>query len=287
MNPIWRMNISKKVKEPYMQTQNINPKISTLLYAVTAVESFVLLVAGVGLLLFPSFFRPLWPWELSPFNALLLGAIYSASLIATAIVVYLKRWAPVRVVIPMIFVFTAIILVVCLIYIDKFDIQYWGAWVWFFLYILIPANAAFHIWLYRSLKPINPSPLPSPWRGVLLVPTILLGVYGLGLLVAPEPFSSFWPWQIDDFHGQMYSVLYITPAVGAVLLFRAAASIELLTLGLTQVVGGVVPIVGLWIIDNQVDKIDWSASGTWLWIGSFAIILITGIGLVWQSRGRD
>lgn len=68
-----------------MQTLNDNPRISSLLYLVTAIESLVLLVAGVGLLLFPSVIRPLWPWPLSPFNALLLGAIYSASLVTTAI----------------------------------------------------------------------------------------------------------------------------------------------------------------------------------------------------------
>ncbi len=85
----------------------------------------------------------------------------------------------------------------------------------------------------------------------------------------------------------MYSVLYITPASGALLLFGAAASSELIMVGLTQVVGGGASILGLVIVDNQVDKIDWSAFGTWLWIGSFAIILLTGIGLVWQSRERS
>ena len=250
-----------------MQTLNDNPRITALLIAVTAGESLVLLIAGFGLLLFPSILRPLWPWEIAPFNALLLGAVYSASLVATTLVVYHRRWAPVRVVIPMIFEFTAIILVVCLFYIDRFDFQYWGTWVWFFLYLLIPINAAFHIWLYRNLKPVNPFPLITPWRTLFLIPTILLGFYGLGLLIAPGPFSSFWPWPIDNFHGQMYSVLYITPAVGAVLLYNAASSVELLTMGLTQVVGGVIPIVGLVIIDNQVNRVDWSASGTWLWIG--------------------
>ena len=269
-----------------MQKLNDNPKISTLLITVTDVESLVLLVAGVGLLLFPSAIHPFWPWELSPFNALLLGAIYSASLVATAIVVYGKRWAPARVVVPMIFIFTAIILVVCLIYIDRFDIQYWGTWIWFFLYIIIPANATYHIWRYRKLKPVSPVPLPALWQGVFLIPTILLGVYGIGLLISPDSLSSFWPWQIDDFHGRMYSVLYITPASGALLLFGAAASIELLTLGLTQIVGGGATILGLVIIDNQIDKVDWSAFGTWLWVGSFAVILLTGIGLVLQSRGR-
>jgi len=279
--------MSNNLKDTLMQTLNDNPKITTLLITITAVESLVLLVAGVGLLLFPSIIRPLWPWGLSPFNALLLGAIYSASLVTTAIVVYVKRWAPARVAVPMIFIFTAIILFVCLIYIDRFDFQYWGTWLWFFLYIIIPANAAYHIWLYRNQKPVNPFPLSTLWRGVFLIPTILLGLYGIGLLVAPDSLSSFWPWQIDDFHGRMYSVLYITPASGALLLFGAAASIELLTIGLTQIVGGGASILGLVIIDNQVNKIDWSAFGTWLWIGSFAIILLTGIGLVWQSRVRS
>lgn len=270
-----------------MQTLNENPKITTLLITITAIESLVLLVAGVGLLLFPSIIRPLWPWELSPFNALLLGAIYSASLVTTVIVVFGKHWVSARVAMPMIFIFTTIILFVCLIYINRFDFQYWGTWLWFFLYTIIPANAAYHIWLYRNLKPVNPLPLSALWRGVFLLPTILLGLYGVGLLVAPDSFSSFWPWQIDDFHGRMYSVLYITPASGALLLFGAAASIELSTTGLTQIIGGGSSILGLVIIDNQVNKIDWSAFGTWLWIVSFAILLLTGIGLVWQSRVRS
>ena len=270
-----------------MQKLNDNPRISTLLIIVTAIESYVLLVTGLGLLLFPSIMRTWWPWELAPFNALLLGSIYSASLVATAMVVYVRRWAPARVVVPMIFIFTAIVLVVCLIYIDRFDFQYWGTWAWFILYTIIPANAAYHMWLYRNQKPVNPFPLPALWRGALLIPTLLLGLYGIGLLIAPDSFSSFWPWPIDAFHSRMYSVLYITPATGALLLFGAAAAIELLTIGLIQIVGSAATILGFVIIDNQVDKVDWSASGTWLWLGTFAIILFTGIGLVWQSRERS
>lgn len=267
-----------------MHKLNDNPEIKTLLFAVTAFESAVLLVAGIGLLVAPGVLRPMWPWALTPFNTLLLGAIYSSSLAATAMVVSVKRWAPTRVVLPMILIFTAIVLIVCLGYIDRFDFQRWETWLWFLLYIIIPANAAYHVWLYRNLKPFNPVPLPAPWKGVLLIPTILLGLYGIGLLIFPDKFSGFWPWPIDDFHGRVYSVLYITPAAGALLLFGAAASIELLTMGLTQFAGAGIAIVGLVIVDNQVDKIDWSASGTWLWIGSFAIILLTGAGLIWQSR---
>lgn len=269
-----------------MNTLNENPEITTLLLLATAFESAVLFVAGLGLLVAPGVLGPMWPWALTPFNTLLLGAIYSSSLVATAMVVSVKRWAPTRVVLPMILIFTAVVLIVCLVYIDRFDFQRWVTWLWFLLYIIIPANAAYHIWLYRNLKPFNPSPLPTPWRAVLLIPTILLGLYGLGLLIAPDQFSSFWPWPIDAFHGRVYSVLYMTPATGALLLFGAAASIELLAIGLTQVVGAGIAIGGLVLLDNQVDKIEWSAAGTWLWIGTFAVLFLAGAGLIWQSRVR-
>lgn len=269
-----------------MNTLNDNPEITTLLLLVTAFESAVLFVAGLGLLVAPGVLGPMWPWSLAPFNTLLLGAIYTSSLVATTTVVYVKRWAPTRVVLPMILMFTTVVLIVCLFYLDRFDFQRWVTWLWFLLYLIIPANAVYHLWLYRNLKPFNPSPLPASWRTVLLIPTMLLGLYGLGLLIAPNQFSSFWPWPIDDFHGRVYSVLYLTPATGAVLLFGAAASIELLAMGLTQVVGAGIAIGGLVLVDHQVDKIKWSAIGTWLWIGSFAILFLTGAGLIWQSRAR-
>ena len=58
-------------------------------------------------------------------------------------------------------------------------------------------------------------------------------------------------------------------------------------MGLTQGVGGLVPLIGLVIVDGDVGgKVDWAASGTWLWLGSFAVPFLTGLGLVWQSRTR-
>ena len=264
-----------------------NPKITRLFYWVTAVESGVLLVAGGGLLFFPWLMGPLWPWDVAPFNVLLLGSIYSASIVATISTVYFQRWAPARIVAPMIFVFTVVVLVVSLMNLDRFDLGHYSSWLWFILYIGIPVNAGYYLWLQRGRKPYFPYPMASPWRMILLVPVVLLGLYGLGLLIAPDTFTSFWPWPIDAFHGRMYSVAYLTPAVGALLLWRASAPVELQTMGLTQGVGGLVPLIGLVIVDANVGgKVDWSASGTWLWWGSFAVLFLTGLGLVWQSRTR-
>jgi hypothetical protein len=266
---------------------NDNPRITPLLRAVTAVECLVLLVAGVGLLFLPSIIGPEWPWELSPFNTLLLGAAYSSSLMAIVTMVYIGRWAPARIVVPMIFLFTAIVLVVSLAYLDRFDAGSYSTWVWFALYIVIPVNALYHMWLYRDLRPYCPIPLPMLWRSVLLIPIILLGFYGAGLLLAPETFSDFWPWPIDAFHGRVYSVLYMTPALGAILLWRSAASIELVALGLTLSVGGLVAVVGLPVVDSTAGRVVWSQTGTWLWVVSFALLLIAGLGLLWRSRSQE
>lgn len=264
---------------------NDNPDITKLFLWVTAVESGVLIIAGAGLLFFPWIMGSLWPWDVAPFNVLLLGSIYSASIVATVLTVYFRRWAPARIVAPMILLFTVVVLVVSLVNPDRFDLGHYSTWLWFFLYIGIPLNAGYYMWLQRRRKPYFPYPLPSPWKVILLAPVAVLGLYGLGLLVAPETFTSFWPWSIDAFHGRMYSVAYLTPALGSVLLWRAAAPVESLTMGLTQATGGFVPMIGLVIVDGNVGgKVDWSASGTWLWLASFAILFLTGLGLIWQSR---
>lgn len=279
-----RETVASKGKDMY----NDNPEITKLFLWVTAVESFVLLVAGGGLLFFPWIMGPLWPWDVAPFNVLLLGSIYSASLVATALTVHFRRWAPARIVAPMIFLFTIIVLIVSLLNLDRFDLGHYSSWLWFLLYLGIPINAAYYMWGERHSKPYYLSPLTSPWRELLLVPVVLLGIYGVGLLIAPESFTSFWPWPIDDFHGTMYSVAFLTPALGAILLWRAAAQVEVLTLGLTLIAGGLAPLVGILIIDNNVGgKVDWQASGVWLWLGSFTILFIAGLGLAWRSRAQQ
>jgi hypothetical protein len=265
-------------------TQHSNPRVSRLLLGVTAIEVLVLLVAGGGLLLLPGVLRAIWPWALTPFNAGFLGAVYLASMVAAASLVLIGRWSPARVVAPMILVFTAIVLAISLAYFDRFDWRNPSTWLWFALYIVIPVNAGYHVWRYWGLPPANPRPISSRWRFLLLTQGILFGAYGAGLLLAPAFFAAFWPWPVDDFHARLYSVAFITPALGAVLLARAAAREEALTLGLTQLGGGLLAIVSLLAVDASVSRVPWDASGTWAWLGTFAALFLLGLGLVWGAR---
>ena len=106
--------------------------------------------------------------------------------------------------------------------------------------------------LHTTLR--DHTPMKSEVPVILLAPVASLGLYGLGLLVAPETFASFWPRPIDAFHGRMYSVAFLTPALGAVLLWRAAAPVESLTMGLTQGTGGFIPMIGLVIAIGTVES---------------------------------
>jgi hypothetical protein len=268
-------------------TATHNPQISTLLRFLTFVEVLVVFASGAGLFFVPALTAALWPWELLPFNTRFLGAVYSASCVSAVMQTAHGRWSPARLVTPMILVFTAVIMILSFGYLSVFDFQRWEVWVWFILYIIIPVNCAYHIWLYRNLPPADSRPTRSAGRNILLTQAIVLGVFGLALLFVPDFAKNLWSWKIDVFHAQMYSVAFLTPAVGAFLLAKAGSKTEWLTMGLTQVVLGLFPILGVLIVNANVKQVDWSAAVTWIWMIVFAAILAIGLWMIKESRRHE
>ncbi len=236
------------------------------------------MLAGVSVVLFfvPSAAHGRWPWDLAPFNARFLGAVYVASFAALLSLVLVGRWAPARLVAPMIFTFTAIVLVVSLAYLDRFR---WGRPAtagWFFLYVTVPASAAYYLWLVRGRAPADPWRPPPALRWALLGAAGAAGAYGVGLLLAPGTLSAFWPWPLDGFHGRLYSAIFVTIAVGIVIVARAGALIELATLSVTLLAFGGFAVAGLLVVNADVHKVDWSSGGTWAWIVIFAAVVACG-----------
>lgn len=266
--------------------ENTNPKISSLLRFVTFVEVVVLFAAGFGLFFAPKLAGALWPWELLPFNARFLGAVYAAACIAAILQTVYARWSPARLVTPMIFVFTVIIIFLSFVHIDQFNFQRWEVWVWFFLYIIIPINAAYHLWLYRNLMPADSVSTSTTGRTILYVQTVILFLFGLALLITPSIAKRFWSWEIDNFHAQLYSVTFITPAIGAFILAKTASKLEWLTMGLTQAILGLFPIIGVIIVDASVKRVDWSSAGTWTWMVLFIAIFIISLWMLIESHAE-
>ncbi len=267
-----------------MQSRSSNPRVSDLLLALTALEVLVLLASGGGLLAIPDDLAAIWPWELPPFNAAFFGAVYLASLLSAAMLAYTGRWSPARIVLPMILLFTAVLFVLTLVYLDRFELVNAFTWIWLALYTLIPLNAAYHLWLYRGWKPAGAAVPGGAVRVLLLLIAAVYGLYGLGLLAAPGPFSAFWPWAVDEFHARMYSVAFLTPALGALLLLRAAAWAEVFSLGLTLAGGGLFTLLGFLLVALRLGRVDWAAPGTWLWLALFAGFLASGLALLGAAR---
>jgi hypothetical protein len=260
-------------------------RISRLLWAVTWLEVVILTWAGLGLLFYPPVIESFWPWPLAPFNLRYLGALYSAALIAAFMQAYSGGWSPARVVTPMIFIFTLVVSIFSVVHLDRFDPGRAETWIWFILYFGVCLNAGAHLWLYRA------RPVPEPaihvghaLRWMLLGLVAVLGTYGLLLLTSTEA-ARFWPWKLDDFHARMYSVTFLTPALGAWVLARGATRLDLLTLGLTLAAWGALPILGLVIADHATQRVAWAASGTWLWLALFAAMTLAGVALLLSARG--
>ncbi len=268
-----------------MTTPKLNFTLTPLLRGVTAIETLVLLVFGGGLFFLPAIVRPIWPWVIPPFNASYLGAIYVASFVATGLMVVYGTWSPGRLVTTMIFAFTTIAMLISLAYAGNFAADHTVTVAgWWVLYVGIPLNTGIHLWLYRKLPSPASITLTGAFRALLQIAAALMALYSLGMLAFPAAFSSFWPWGLDDFHARLYIVNYISPAVGLFIVSRGTTRAELLTLGATLSLLGFLQIAGLYWVDVSVNKVNWAAGGTWLWIGHYALIGLLGLALLWRSR---
>src|SRR5688572_8732869 len=104
------------------QPNATNPLLPSFLRAFNWAEAILLLIAG-SVFFLPDLVRPYWPWVIAPFNAGFVGAVYLGSFTATALMIFHDRWAPARIVLPMILVFTVIVLGVTLSHLQQFDFQ--------------------------------------------------------------------------------------------------------------------------------------------------------------------
>src|SRR5947209_1525867 len=213
-----------------MQKQLENPPFTPLFRIVTGAEIVVVGLAGIGLFFLPILAKPQWPWIMTPFNMAFLGAAYLSSIAAICVMFWGGNWASARLGLWMLVAFTVPILILSLLHLDRFEFLRWATWVWFFLFITIAPYSAYNIWKNRHLPPADTIPLPALWRSYLLIQGIALGLYGIALIIAPNIFTAFWPWRIDEFHGQIYSAIFLTGAAGSIVIWFSASRIELLML---------------------------------------------------------
>jgi hypothetical protein len=269
-----------------MSASSDNPPLPLHLRGLTLVGSAALLLAGLGLFFAPGRARPLWPWQIGAYGGFFWGAVCLSALSALALVLYYARWWPARLVLPMLVVFSGSILIVSLLNLQRFHFERWTTWIWFGLNSALPLLVGEYLWRHRDQPPPDDYPTPEAWSRLLQVLALVLGLYGMGLFLLPALFGAFWPWPVDSFNGELYSVVFTTAAVGAVGICQWAAPVERLALGVSYAVLGVFALFSVVMADATQTRVVWDMPGVWVWMALFAVLFLVGLGLIWWSSSQ-
>lgn len=177
------------------------------------------------------------PWGLPTLCATFLGSMYLSGATFTGTCMVARRWVDVRVVMPMIAMWTGGLTVISLFYLPLFDFSRIQVWIWFGAYILYPLIALGLMWTHRRQSGIHPieDPLLPDWaRRHLRVLGSLMVLVGMGLLFAPKVMGLLWPWHTGRLMLQLYSAPLLTYGIGSFIFARQHAWSEI-RLGLASI----------------------------------------------------
>lgn len=264
-----------------------NTLIPPFLRIVTFVECIVVGATATVLFFFPAIGQAAWAWSAPPFNSRYVGAIYFAALLPLLVLALAGRWSPGRVVLWMILAFTASIGLAMFLHVPQFDWSRPSTYAFWFLYIFLPINSVVFLYKLRGWEVADADETSPGMRILLLAIIVLSGLYGVGLLLAPETVTAFWPWKIDAFHGRIYAATFLTPAVGAFIILRRSSPSERLVLGLTLATLGVLSVVGTVFTSLGVPperQVNYANLGTWAFFAMNLLCAVAGLGLVASSR---
>ncbi len=163
------------------------------------------------------------PWLLPPLCATFLGAMYLSGAVFTATCMGARRWTDIRVVMPMIAMWTGGLTIISLFYLPAFNFARMQVLIWFGAYIVYPLIALGLMWTHRRQNGIHPlaePALPQWVRLYLLVQGSVMVVLALGLLFLPRTMAILWPWQTGLLMLQLYTAPLLSYGLGSFILRR-------------------------------------------------------------------
>ena len=209
------------------------------------------------------------PWLVPPLHARFLGSMYLSGATFMVLALFASRWSEVRVVLPMIAIWTGMLFIISLFYPGEFNFAKPQPWIWFGAYLAYPLIAVWLAWRYRNEDTVpKGAALPGWARVYLLVQGMVATVLGLVLLLAPNSMASVWPWKITQLLAQLYSAPFLSYGIGSLLLSRRQTWSEVRI----PVTATLVFAMGV-LIASVIHRALFSAAdfSHWLWFISFTI----------------
>ncbi|MBF8285074.1 MAG: conserved rane protein of unknown function [Anaerolineales bacterium] len=165
-----------------------------------------LLVAVLGYFM-PAGLAAMVSWlVLPPLHARFVGALYFYGAVFMASCMMARYQAEVRFALPMIALWTGLLFVISILSLSAFDFARLPVWIWFASYLVYPLIALVLAW--RQRRPVAddlPGPPLASWaRNFLLAQGVVVSVFALALLLAPNLMVAVWPWKITPLLAQTY-----------------------------------------------------------------------------------
>jgi hypothetical protein len=227
------------------------------------------------------------PWFAPPFHARVIGAIYLSAVVFCFASVFARSYAEVRIVMPMIAIWTGVIYLVSLLHLTAADYGRPPIWIWFVAYLIYPLIALWLIWVHRTETDDGGGPALPAWaRGYFLVQGIFLTIVGALLLVLPDVMVRVWPWKLTSQLAQIYAGPVLCYGVASLLLARVRSYAEARIALAGMLVFAIAVLVASVIHRTSFASVSTSVV---IWFGSLAIaIAVLGVvlALAWRSPAK-
>ncbi len=237
-----------------------------------AAVGFLALWVGLWGYFIPSKVNWAIPWLVPPLHSRFLGSMYLSGATFMAGCLLAKRYVEVHIVVLMIAIWTGMLFIVSLFYLDQFDYTVPPTYVWFAAYLVYPLIALRLFWKHRvDREQVSGVKLPNWVRAYLLVQGTVATLLALALLFFPTGMVAAWPWKITPLLAQIYSAPFLSYGVGSLLLAGRKTWIEV-----SIAVRAMFVFAAGVLLASLIHRSLFSASdlADWLWFVSFTITTV-------------
>ena len=261
------------------------------------ITASVVILGGVQLYLLTENTEKYFAWTIAvPISAAVLGAFYFTGAPLLFLYAAQKSWARTRAILPGMFVFVTMILIMTLTHLDEFHLQsddpgsaVTSAIIWLVLYIVEPPALAL-LYLLQRRQPGTDAPVVEPlpnWlRAYFGAVGVLFVVLGIALFLLPATMADIWPWPLAELSSMAFGSWFT--GLGLVMAFTTILENDLDRLFPVSTGYAILGALHVVAIVRYSGDVDFGNVLAWIDVVLFASLVIVGIyGAVLSSRLRS